>query len=308
LGGENVYLYYNVRIMKWIIVITLSLLFNINLSVLGQKIRFSDSTNVWHGYNWDDADVPYYSYPWTYNYVGSIIINDTFYRLLGSSSFLIREDTNSNKVYLSENVLYDYNLHFGDTFYYSGAKPHIVSQIDSVLINSVWHKTWQFVPINDSSVAGGMPAEYDVIEGIGCLNNPFYPTQPVFFEAHTTLTCFNNKGTTPPLSHNVGDYFDNYISCNLTFGAGIKNISAQQINPELIPNPINELSKIIFPYTISKGSFEIVNFTGEIIAVFTVNNIGEISVGDKITIPGIYFYQVIDFSSGNLFSGKFLKL
>jgi len=272
--------------MKNIILILLfSLVF---VSTFGQKIRFSDSTNVWYGYNWDLADVPHYANPYTYAYTGEIIINDTLYKQIGSGN-LIREDTVLNKVYLGKNLLYDYNLHVGDTFNFAGVRPHYVSAMDSVLINSAWYRTWHFVPINDSSQAGIMPAEYDVIAGIGCLNDPFYPANPVFSEVNITLTCFSNKGITPPLNRFVGDYFNNSTSCSLTFGLAVKNTKINDVTTEIFPNPAN--TDLTIASTKNLNSISVTNLIGK--TVFDkLYNSQEVQIDVSDLPPGIYFLKI----------------
>ncbi len=229
----------------------------------GQKIRFCDSTNVWHGFEYDLANVPYYSYAFTWQYTGDTVVSGTIYHKLTYNAVpgavLVREDIAAGKVYIDTQVLYDYTLAIGDTFFFAGTRPHVVTAKDSVIINGVYHRTWHLERSTDTPVTGFKTAPYDVVEGIGCLNSPLFPTDPSHFESSTSLTCFNSNGTTPSLSYKVAGYFDNSTSCSLTFGAGIKQLSHPKGTVTVYPNPIDNTTKIIFLNNISSGKLIILN-------------------------------------------------
>ncbi len=232
----------------------------------------------------------------------------------------VREDTIAKKVYgvylnaigtitdSAEHVLYDYTLQVGDTFKRAYTVNHYVADIDSVLINSTWYKTWHLVPtVIDTPVGQGAQNDYYVIEGIGCIQYPFFPADPTTFESSYALTCFSTNGTTPPLSQKVGPYFDNTSSCSLTFGLAVNNVASTVKSTYLFPNPIDETSIIILPYIILSGIFTVQNDVGQIIINAPFQNKEEVLIGDKIHIPGIYYYRVTDNETGKMFPGKFVS-
>ncbi len=290
-------------------------------SVSAQKVHFTDSTNVWHGYNWDDADVPYYSLPYTYSFSGDTIFHGTTYKKLLSdyaSIVLVREDTTLKKVFIvplaavsypltsdtDEHVLYDYNLNVGDTFYYPNVIPRYVYSMDTVLINGTQHRVWFLVPVHDTVVEVNNP--YYVVEGIGCLDEATFPTHPSRLEGAVTLTCFNTHDSTPPLDHMVDSYFDNSSSCSLTFGLGVATVQQKSNDAAVIPNPVNTASKVALPYAVSSGTLIVLNDIGQTVINTSFQNKDELLIGDKKYTPGIYFYRVTDITNGMVFAGKFI--
>lgn len=280
----------------------------------GQKIRFTDSTNVWTVIR-TEYDLGIHYYPDLYYYAGDTTFNfHTYKKLFGGVAFftdshcdpsLIREDTMLNKVFIlindSEQVFMDYNLHLGDTAFHTGFSHDttrvFVNNIDSTLINGLWYKVWDFQPV------GTCHAYYFVIEGIGCLNSPLFINHPSYGLSNFNLMCFSNHGLNPLLSPMVGGYFDNSMSC-----ATILNLN--QVNSKnkvtIFPNPINETSKILFPYNISSGNLIIINSIGQTVLNMPIQNKDELLISDKIKEPGIYFFRVTDNETGKVFSGKFV--
>jgi hypothetical protein len=238
----------------------------------------------------------------------------------------IREDTSSGKIFViysnycsgsidsTERVLYDYTLNIGDTVRppnYCGYNPVCwVIGIDSTTIDSRWYKIWHFV----GSYFGGpsIDLDYYVIEGIGSTNGYYFPIDPYpEFEHSEQLTCFSNSGSVCPLSNPVpswgllGDiYFDDTSSC-LIPTLSTSYVSTKNKNAVVFPNPINETSKIVFPYSISSGSLVILNDVGQVVKS-SFQNKEEVLVCDKIRVPGIYIYRVTDNESGKMFTGKFV--
>ncbi len=302
-------------------VLYIFLLSILSTSSFGQKIKFTDSTNVWYYWNWSSAiSIP--PVPSMDQYTTDTMIRGIVYKKLNDIFFAsglplgyVREDTIAQKVYAiaaidpdydtTEQLLYNYTLNVGDTFR-SKHSVHYVSSIDSVLINAIWHKVWYLFPhSHDSSVMGLITNPYYVIEGVGSVNYPFFPLSPYTFETETDLSCFHNRGTTPALSHRVGLYFNNTTSCSLSFGLN-SNTTTSHKNAELFPNPIDNTSKIVFPSSIQSGSVIIVNDLGQVVMTMSLLNKDEIQIGDKIKISGIYYYRVIDDQIGKAFSGMFV--
>jgi hypothetical protein len=200
----------------------------------------------------------------------------------------IREDTFAKKVYLrdfqndSEIVLLDYNLNVGDSFViqYSTAPPYkyTVHSIDSTLINMTWHRVWHFT-------RGSFGFWCDIIEGIGCIQDPRYMLQGVHIggEACWYMYCFSNKGINPPVSPKI-EFFDNSTSC-----AEFPTIKASQIAKKemsIYPNPAHDEISIDCPDGVN--SMTIRNAIGTI--VYQSNNNSNKAVFDISRLcEGIYF-------------------
>lgn len=309
--------------MKRPLLFLLLSLFSCN--VFGQRIRFCDTANSWTNqwsnmHTWPQSGIGYSSFS---------TAHDTFYNGLKylaipsggglpSGVCLIREDTSIKRVFIvvlpnfgghsidtTEQVLYDYNWQVGDTIYrnYDSSEhyKHVVTSVDSIIINSGWHKVWhlQNVYISSTSVSTG---PFDIIEGIGCLVGQFFPIRPMMFEYGYRIICFNNASGTPPLSQKVAGYFDNTTSCTLS----VQDVSASQ-PASVYPNPITPSTRISLPYMMKSGIVQIVNTIGQVIWQRAVTNEKEIWIGDKITVDGMYYYRLSDKSSGSVFTGKLIK-
>jgi len=285
-------------------------------SSFGQKIHFTDSANIWNMYYVNGGDDVLTGYPVVNKYVGDTVIHGITYKTLfchgtgfHNSIAYVREDFVSSKVYAIypikdtdtvEKVLYDYTLQVGDTFN-SGYDKSIVSMIDSVQINTLWYKVWHF---NGSSIG--------TIEGIGSLLGPNTPLDSIVSpEERGHLRCFINSGNTFPLSTKIDYYFDNNSSCISTFGVNehvdVKSVFSENTQLSILPNPINKASKLVLPESLASGMFVVQNIIGQTIVNSNFQNKKEIIFGDKIKLPGIYFYRVTDNQSKAIYSGKFIS-
>jgi len=287
------------------------------MTAFAQRIHFSDSTNQWT-YDSHFCDTSLTRGRSTDTYSGDTAIYGRTYKkylhyAIGSGYVFLREDTIAQKVYIrgvddtGDNVLYDYTLNVGDTFYVDTSSParttYYVASMDSVLINTLWYKTWHFILATGYGVGG---AYYTVIEGIGCDVHPLYPlVAPGNIETCYNLTCFHNHGTAPLVSPEVDGYFDNASSCALTY-TGVKNITNNNTTASIYPNPIDATSKIVFSYNIASGSLVIVNDIGQMVTHTAFQNKDEVWTGDMIHTPGIYFYRVTDDQNSTVFTGKFV--
>lgn len=282
-----------------------------------QKIRFSDTTNVWR-------EIAMYDWPPDYNdyecrYQCDTIRGGIKYQILRGSVWtsgevLIREDTSASKVYVTilgggcdstEHVLYDYDWQVGDTIIRDVREHyvHVISAIDSTLANSIWHKVWHFQAISASSGSSSIGTKnFDVIEGIGCTDDPIFSLFPMNFEAASKLYCFSDQFGTPSVNPKVSGYFDNGSSC--TLGA---NQFTKKKEALIIPNPVGQTSKIILPSNILSGALAVINDVGQTVFMLSFQNKEEISIGDKIKVPGMYYYRVTDIINNIAFSGKFVK-
>ena len=292
----------------------------IALTTKAQKIKFTDTTNYWTGYNWSDAISPPIADIYHYFYGTDTVMSGLGYRKMYNAVTtdpvaFIREDSVSKRVYAicsafnpidtTEQLLTDYSLHTGDTLRCRHTTS-LVGSVDSVMINSTWHKVLYFTTISTDSIFHELFMDYYVIEGIGCASAPLFPLHPFTFEVASNLTCFNNRGITPPLSHLVGPYFNNTTSCTLTFGAFTKLVSVNHNNVKVSPNPIDESSRIILPYAIQSGTLLLINGMGQVVVNTAFNDLDEIPIGNRVQLPGIYFYRVTNNLSGERFFGKFV--
>jgi hypothetical protein len=236
-----------------------------------QKIHFADTTNVW------EVVRPQYNAPspWTFNYstygfTGKASIDTVEYIKFGFG--WVREDTVFNKVYLrsgdSDLVLMDYNLGVGDTFFAPFYKFPVIG-IDSTLINSVWHKVWQF-----PFPPGGWYSStsiVSVIEGIGCIEGPTFMIgnytgcvecgQPFMY-------CFSNNGSRPVVDPKV-EWLNNTSSCTYYATLDVDQLSLSHSEPTIYPSP--SANEITISSTDKISTIELRNYLGQIILTREVN-------------------------------------
>ena len=263
----------------------------------GQKIRFTDTSNVWYEsvHTWDMSQM------WRTTYKGDSSINGTDYQklyTLGKSStnlyLLIREDTLAKKIYYwddtTERVLYDFSLEVGDTVAYPLGR-HYLKSIDSVKIDSFWYKTFYF-----ESATGQFEWPYTVIENIGCAQSLAFPIDAAYrFLGSSRLNCFYNDGVKPVFSKPV-ESFDNKDSCYTYIiyvsVDDVPNSKALTISP----HPANSSSVITFPYTLQKGELIIYNTLGQTVRRVSLSKSSKITVG---SLPGVgmYYYKVSDITN-----------
>lgn len=296
--------------MKQVFVLLLTL---ISFNVFAQKIRVTDTSNKWtEGYSsWN------YQYVQTQNwfYKGDTLIISHNYSNTGY--LLIREDTISKRIYAidrvykadtEEHLLYDFSLNVGDTFLSRknqgwGIDTFIftVKSIDSVIIDSVYHKIWTLknVYYNTSQYYF---IDYRVIEGIGSEYGLMFPLMPGLFESSTSLICFKNKGKIITVPNPSGG---NDLLSPTTCLLSIKTQHDVNKTTTIVPNPANEYSTINFPYTIQRGQLLIINSLGQVVADKEIHNRQQIRLG-SLSASGLYYYKVIDKQNGNNFSGRFV--
>lgn len=276
--------------MNRYILIFIVLLFFTAQSAYAQKIRFTDTTNIWK--------LQYSSgWPLINNYEnryfdGYVTKNNTTYTNIKYIG-LCREDTALKKVFVTtfadttEDVLYDYNLEIGDTFTYRFLQQHeppagVVTKIDSIAINAVYHKIWKLENLP--------PYLYNatLVEGIGLL---IWST----FEHSRSTVCFHNKGNMITV--------DQYISQSTCMLAVNDKNNLQ--NTPICPNPANRHSVISFPFPIQSGNLTITDMSGKILSRKSINNQSEITIGD-LPANGLYFFQLTDIHTTTPYYGKFI--
>ncbi|PQJ13103.1 hypothetical protein CJD36_005005 [Flavipsychrobacter stenotrophus] len=271
------------------------------LGAQAQKIYFTDTSNTWkvirdsliggtlvHNYAdyhvVKDSVVGGHTYHW-YNFDGGDCSH------CGS---LVREDTAQKKVFLryvphdSEIVLFNYNLHLGDTFiihpFYDAS--YVVTDTIITMINGIGHKAWEFARF----IPGTTFAHWcKVVEGIGNVDHPTAMFRPIGMPTYTDMIyCFHNNGTTPPLSPNIGN-LNNTTSCTYYPSLDVASVSSGNNDLELYPNPVTGVLTITSPFSLEQ--VVIINFIGKImVSVIPAKNKATIDVS---SLPaGIYFARI----------------
>lgn len=121
----------------------------------------------------------------SHKYIGDTIINSYTYNIIKSEYYrypacsalvdfvkpisYIRDDSVNRKVYYhdisnsKDTIMYDFSLQIGDTFKSPFFNETILFSIDSIQINTIWHKVFLF----KKEFTGGITMSFPVIEGIG---------------------------------------------------------------------------------------------------------------------------------------------
>ncbi|MCB0697126.1 MAG: T9SS type A sorting domain-containing protein [Chitinophagaceae bacterium] len=286
--------------MKHTITFILFLLFTQILSA--QKIRFTDSGNVWHeGF----SDM----YTWgvgKFEIQKDVTINGIVYKSFTTPGFFVRNDTTTQRVYMLkggvEYLLYDFSLQVGDSIHYPNGT-HYVSRIDSVKLDSVWHTVFYF----NTGTAGGWP--YAVVEGIGCIDGIIFPLDNYHnVEGHSWLVCFHHNGNktnvTPPILYGntgVNITFTNTDSCYV----GVATLSKTSHGSVTIsPHHATVISKIILPEDLQEGTISIFNTIGQVVKTLFIYHAQAIPVKELQLNTGMYYYRISDNKTGQVWQGK----
>ena len=312
-----------------------------------QKISFTDTSNYWTYFE-TDCGTGYLTYDSSnYNYyTGDTAIGAFNYHKLYShwhfvtGTSYVREDTVSKKVYIipynllssvatalvdTEVLLYNYNWVVGDSIKYNfpGISKSIafVAQADSIQINGIWHKHWLFVGVDSvlESFVYGDSIHYDVIEGIGCLNDIYYSLEPLpisssicglFGSTSDELKCFSTRGTIPEMgsifsTHGVeyNRQFDN-LGC---YPAGVSKQVREGGTVRVSPNPLTNESKIVFPHVINRGRICVYNYLGQVVFRSGLINTSEQDIGMILSQSGAYCYSLVDDENGNTYRGTMVR-
>ncbi len=303
--------------MKYIVLIIMLLS---TISGKAQKIHFSDKTNHWmytmgtfegcegriyRGYGRDsilngvnyqtlvDTLVPYVVWgTMTGGCFGAQYIN-----------LFIREDILAGKVYCRnprsdtvERLLFDYNLHIGDSMSNYGDMSttyryhDTVYAIDSTLIGTTYHKIFYLTDAQYGSV--GLRNNV-FVEGIGSLNWIHAPLYTYYFEYLETIQCFSTRGYNPvfniPCPNYMGtvisDTFKNNIGCSVL---GLSDPSMTQ-NIQLSPNPAYSEITITSPELINE--LIITNLTGQVVSNLAPKNISA-SIAVNNFPSGMYIVEI----------------
>ena len=319
--------------MKKVLFILLTVL---SLSASAQKIIFTDQRNHWITHGTVGAEAcPFADYM---NYsTDTVEYLQTYKQLIcnsispyprpgcmgggagGMYSFnLIREDTIANIVYYRdpntdtlEHILYNYNLHVGDTIrypisYYSTTLGYMlpvvdsVVHIDSTLINGVYHKVFTMQGRNDSfpHSTGGLYRAYTLIEGMGCTVSPEFPA--LFtgcFEYNEKLLCFQQDTVLPVINTPYYLCAVGFPSSPDSFHNGLGNCNPMSVNniqksiPSLTiyPNPVTTELTITSSSTVT--FITITNLIGQ--TLFTQPCNSALVQVDVSNLPkGLYFIKI----------------
>ncbi|HXD94640.1 MAG TPA: T9SS type A sorting domain-containing protein [Bacteroidia bacterium] len=165
----------------------------------------------------------------------------------------IRQDTLAKKVFMfkagvNDTLLYDFNLHVGDTLpasYVSQRGLNYVSSIDSILIGTNYRKQFHISTSTSSNYV-------NLIEGIGSLFGLVAKLVPPF-ESGSVLNCFTQNGNTMYTNGGGAD-------CFLTLG--LKNNESNLFaDLKVSPNPFSQLTNITT--NIKEGVLTICNLYGQ---------------------------------------------
>lgn len=121
----------------------------------------------------------------SHKYIGDTIINTYTYNVIKSEYYkypacsalvdfvtpisFVRNDSVNRKVYyydvsnLKDTIMYDFSLQIGDTFRSPFFNETILFSIDSMQVNTIWHKVYLF----KKEYIGGITMSFPIIEGIG---------------------------------------------------------------------------------------------------------------------------------------------
>lgn len=280
----------------------------------GQKIKFTDTGNVWL-YNFSNKDLDIIRY--NCYYLDTIVRIDTIeYRFLtnkvvysnsGSINIqtLVREDT-AGRIYVrslsgndsSERLLFDYNIKIGDTMTALTSRDtfrHYLSNIDTVLVGNTPHRIYNMTPTSFSN-----SSPYKFIEGVGCTSGPFFPFFPLNPESSTNLFCFTVNGVRPKFSKKI-DFLDNANSCHVS-------ISEQKIvnsQVEIYPQPATKAVHIILPAALREGTVNLYNLQGQLVYINPIKKQEVLTIHNPGNWQGLYYYYISG-ANGNNSLGKLL--
>lgn len=252
------------------------------------QLPFPDSTGAWtikgSGSNWPDPPT-YYAYRHYIN--GDTIVNGISYAKLYTGAPFLNDSSvfsyslrglfriDSLKVYFkninmtldefgfidtSDILLYDFDMNVGDSILNfdngSGSQNYlIVESIDTILLNSLSLKRWNFI-----SSTGWMPYGLTWIEGIG--SDIGFFTYFTYFESGINLACFHEL--------NQDFIFDLGNSPDCASVGIAENISDNTIS--VYPNPVYDILMIDFESkTNATVTYEITDMLGKIVSTHNVN-------------------------------------
>ena len=249
--------------MKYLVLILLIIVLNAQVGTC-QKIHFCDTTNVWvttgHDNIYGGEAVNYFkirpntgsywplygglAWHYYYDFFDSFYVSGISYQ----QDNTVREDTDLGIVYIysadTEYILYNYNLHYGDTVhqhYFGGVDSCVyqVVQFDSVVINGVYHKKFTMHELDTVYPhRPGWDTIYTYVEGIGSMFRPTANAPDLLYN-HAMLHCFTNRGIQPvvDISFPYPSMTDTAYFTNSCIPVETANTEMVQSEIMLSPNP-----------------------------------------------------------------------
>ena len=256
-----------------------------------QKIRFTDTTNVWEElhpeYNAPDPWILNYS---TYHYLTDTTLSGHAYRIFTFG--IVREDTVTGKVFLwdefgdTDRLLMNYNLTTGDTFrtaYYN----YTVARVDSTKMFSHWYRVWIFSPLVSGGIYGNDSLCF--IEGVGCIQDPTYMlgnfsscvecSQPSMF-------CFSHNGVNPNLNPKV-QFLDDSTSCVTYPKLASQYLVISGNTLSVFPNPSSGMVHISGAMPL--GELTVRNAIGKTVYTIQASEKGVAELNSAQLLTGVYF-------------------
>lgn len=222
------------------------------------------------------------------------------YWLFGGIQYkAIREDTINKKVfayYAGDSLMYDFSLQVGDTIHSSalaifrnaGVDTIRVDNIDSILINGVYHKRFNSTP---TMVPGNFPQVYHYIEGIGSTEG--FISNNMVFEGEEYLIC-------------VGKIFNQSLfpdsTYNCIFATSLNDIQTEN-HLRIYPNPASDFLRI--HSTVSMMKIEFIDMFGHVVYNKSTKS-KDAMVSIEQLLNGIYSARILQ-SDGQVLVRKFLK-
>lgn len=280
----------------------------------GQKIKFTDTGNVWL-YNFSNKDLDIIRY--NCYYLDTVVKIDTLeYRFLTSKIVytnsttysmqkLIREDSLS-RIYVrslsgndtAEQLLFDYNIQVGDSttaIYGVDTFTHYLSKIDTVFIDNLPHRIFEMVTTSFSKGSA-----YKFIEGVGCTSGPFFPFHPENPESSTTLFCFTVNGVRPAFSKQI-DWLNNTTSCHVSV-MDPKNDAGKV---DIYPQPATKVVHIKLPIDLVGGTITLYNLQGQLLYSNSTGDKEILTIENPSGWHGLFYYRISGTKGNNSF-GKLL--
>lgn len=288
---------------------TLYVVFCFSLHSFAQKIYFTDPTNFWRVQELYTLGQSQQYYYYDYWYGADTNIGGTVYKKLlcsDSSRGYVREDTTVGIVlYYNagiEDTLYNYNLNYGDTISYNISSSLILDKRsyfqDSVQVNSVYYEYFSLTCANCNS-SYGFNREYSVMEGIGSLSGPLFPTSlGVCADGASIwnydLLCFSQNNVAPVFSVLQvdclgGETLTNSSTCGPT---GVNSLPFAGNSVQVYPNPVKE--QLSIETNIGNSMQEQVRISDvsgrEVYSSYINENKAQIDIGNFT--EGIYFIEI----------------
>ena len=220
---------------------------------------------------------------------------------------LLREDTSTRKVYVcfpnytKDTLLYNFNLHVGDTLRQTYIKrwgdTETVKAIDSVLVGSTYRKQFLIALNNYSN-----NVVFDsLIEGIGSSEGLLELMVPPF-ESGSWMDCFTDS--TVQFSYGATYPCNIFHKCH---DAGIAAVGKPETSVSVYPNPSSGNYKFqITNYAMQKVNIEVFNVLGEkVYSKFTVHN-SPFTIDLSSNPNGIYLYRITSENGALIGAGKLM--